>query len=180
MGKIKWDAIADQTLLATILETHHLSVDAAKVAVAWPAQDEDHRPTPIAVKERLNRIKKLNRARNPDAATSGPSNPVTPKKSAPRKKAAEASTPAGPSRKRKRVMTDAAAGDDEQVNVKKEEGNESVVESLVKEEKDLEHINPRLHSYAKEESPDVDNGKGDADLTEDNEDHNSDSDQLPN
>ncbi|KAJ5502533.1 hypothetical protein N7463_005407 [Penicillium fimorum] len=180
MGKVKWDAVADQTLLATILETHHMSVDVAKVAEAWPAEDEEHRPTPRAIKERLNRIKELNRARNPDAATSGPSSPVTPKKSASRQKTTEASTLASSSHKCKRVMTDAATDDDEQVNVKKAEDNEPAVEPPVKEAKQLEHVNPHLHSHAKEEMPDVDNGKGDADWAEDNEEHDSDSGQLPN
>ncbi|KAJ5171255.1 uncharacterized protein N7500_004038 [Penicillium coprophilum] len=181
MGKVKWDAIADQTLLATIVETHHLSVDAAKVAEAWPTQDEDHRPTPRAIKERLHKIRELNRARNPDAAISGPSSPATPKKRTPRKKSDETSTTAGPSRKRKR--TDDAA-DEEKASDTKEEGDvtaehgEPFVESPAMEETALEHIDSGLHPKIKQESPDFDNEEGDADWTAENENSDTDSDQL--
>ncbi|KAJ5194259.1 hypothetical protein N7491_001595 [Penicillium cf. griseofulvum] len=161
MGKVKWDEAADHTLLATIIQSHHLRVDAAKVAEAWPVQDEDQKPTPRAIKERLIKIKEKTRARNPSAATSGTSSPVTPKKRTLQKKADDASAPAGPPRKRKRAATDAAE-DDEDVIVKKDQ-------NLTAED------NEPLADFPVQEETDTDNGKGDAAWTEDNEDPDSDS-----
>ncbi|KAJ6124231.1 hypothetical protein N7471_011548 [Penicillium samsonianum] len=181
MGKIKWDAMADQTLLAKILETHDLSVDVAKVAEAWPVQEDGHRPTPRALKERLNRIRENVRIGNP--AASGPSSPVTPKKRTPRKKPNETPTPAGPSRKRKRVPKDTAA-DEDQVNVKKEEDlsteeKELLDESLIKQETGLEHTDPLVHREPKEETLDAESEKTDPEWADHNdEDADSDSDQL--
>ncbi|KAI2737554.1 hypothetical protein DTO013E5_4365 [Penicillium roqueforti] len=181
MGKVKWDSIADQTLLAKILETHDLSVDVAKVAEAWPVEDEDHRPTPRALKERLNKIRENVRNGNV-AAVSGPSSPVTPKKRAPRKKANETPTPAGSSRKRKRVTKNAIA-DEDQVNVREEEElpakhEHSLDESTTKQEAGLEGLAPLLQWNLKEGSPDVDNKKVDPEWTEYNEEDAYSDDQL--
>ncbi|KGO77711.1 hypothetical protein PITC_009810 [Penicillium italicum] len=181
MGKVKWDSNADQTLLAKILETHDLSVDAARVAEAWPAQDDDHKPTPRAIKERLTRIKENVRQGN-SAAGAGPSSPVTPKKRTPRKKANETPTSATPSRKRKRATKDAAA-DEDQVNVNEEEDlpvedKELIAESAIKKETSLDNIDPLLRPQIKEESPAIDNGKNDPEWSEYNADADSDSDEL--
>ncbi|OQD67957.1 hypothetical protein PENPOL_c003G06962 [Penicillium polonicum] len=184
MGKVKWDSTADQTLLAKILETHDLSVDAARVAEAWPTQDSDHQPTPRAIKERLARIRENVRLGN--AAGSGPSSPVTPKKRAPRKKANETSASAGPSRKRKRVTKEATANEEEG-NGKDEEDlpeddnepdNEPLAESATEKETGLDVIDPRLHPQVESESPNADNGNNDPEWTEYNEDADEDSDQL--
>ncbi|KAJ5427242.1 hypothetical protein N7465_002312 [Penicillium sp. CMV-2018d] len=171
MGKVKWDSTADQTLLAKILETHDLSVDAARVAEAWPTQDSDHQPTPRAIKERLARIKENVRLGN--AAGSGPSSPVTPKKRAPRKKANETAS-AAPSRKRKRVTKEVTANEEE-VNVREEEAlpeddnepdNEPLAESATEKETGLDIIDPRLHPQVESGSPNADNGKNDPEWTE--------------
>ncbi|CAI7670460.1 unnamed protein product [Penicillium palitans] len=182
MGKVKWDSAADQTLLAKILETHDLSVDAARVAEAWPAQDSDQKPTPRAIKERLSRIKE--NVRLGSAAGSGPSSPVTPKKRTPRKKATETTASAGP-RKRKRVTKEAAA-DEEEVNVKEEDlpeddnvpKNEALAEPAIKEETGLDIIDFLLHPQVKDDSPNADNGNNDPEWTDKDADGDSDTDQL--
>ncbi|KAJ5931891.1 hypothetical protein N7516_006380 [Penicillium verrucosum] len=170
MGKVKWDSNADQTLLAKILETHELSVDATRVAEAWPTQDGGHKPTPRAIKERLARIKENVRLGN--AAGSGPSSPVTPRKPTPRKKASENAAAAGPSRKRKRVAkeTEDMPGP----------SNEPLAEPAIKKEAGLDVIDPLLLSQVEDESPNADNGNNDPEWTEFNgEVADSDSDQLP-
>ncbi|CAI7651638.1 unnamed protein product [Penicillium glandicola] len=182
MGKVKWDAPADQTLLAKILETHELSVDVAKVSEAWPVQEDEHRPTPRAIKERINRIKENIRLRNASSATPGTSNPVTPKKRTPRKKADDPSTPASSSRKRKRPNKDTTADEDqvkgnEQENVSTEE-NESHVEPIIKEEIDMSFLDPLLHLQEKEESFYADNENSDGEWTEAKHEPESDSDEL--
>ncbi|KAJ5607843.1 hypothetical protein N7537_004462 [Penicillium hordei] len=186
MGKVKWDSTADQTLLAKILETHDLSVDAARVAEAWPTQDSDQKPTPRAIKERLARIKENVRIGN--AAGSGPSSPVTPKKRTPRKKANETAASAGPSRKRKRVTKEAAADDEEEVSTKEAEGlhtvdnepdNEPLTGSAIEKEIGLDVIDPLLHPEFQDKAHNTDNGQNDPEWTEHNdEDADSDSDQL--
>ncbi|KAJ5402336.1 uncharacterized protein N7487_008232 [Penicillium crustosum] len=183
MGKVKWDSTADQTLLAKILETHDLSVDAARVSEAWPAQENDQKPTPRAIKERLSRIKENVRLGN--AAGSGPSSPVTPKKRTPRKKANETTASAGPSRKRKRVTKDAVADDEEEeANAKEEEDlpldeKEPLAESAIKKEIGLDVIDPLLHPQVKDKSPNADHGNDDSEWTEyKDEDADSDADQL--
>ncbi|KAJ9485557.1 hypothetical protein VN97_g7806 [Penicillium thymicola] len=169
MGKVKWDSNADQTLLAKILETHDLSVDATRVAEAWPTQDSDHKPTPRAIKERLARIKENVRLGN--AAGSGPSSPVTPRKRTPRKKANENPAAAGPSRKRKRVAKEAED--------MPEPGSEPLAEPAIKKEAGLDVIDPLLLPHVDEESPNADNENNDPEWTEFNgEDAYSDSDQL--
>ncbi|KUM62752.1 hypothetical protein ACN42_g4379 [Penicillium freii] len=180
MGKVKWDSTADQTLLAKILETHDLSVDAARVAEAWPTQDSDHQPTPRAIKERLARIRENVRLGN--AAGSGPSSPVTPKKRAPRKKANEASTSAVPSRKRKRVTKEATANeeegnakDEEDLPEDNDEPNELLAESATEKETGLDVIDPRLHPQVESESPNVDNGKNDPECNDEDGDWDSES-----
>ncbi|KAJ5705297.1 hypothetical protein N7536_000986 [Penicillium majusculum] len=182
MGKVKWDSAADQTLLAKILETHDLSVDAARVAEAWPTQDNDHKPTPRAIKERLSRIRE--NVRLGSAAGSGPSSPVTPKKRTPRKKANENSASASPSRKRKRVTKAAAADDEEEGNSKEEEdlpedNDEPLAESAIEKETGPDAPNPSLHPQVEDEFPNADTGKNDPEWTEDkDEDAGSDTDQL--
>ncbi|CAI7625622.1 unnamed protein product [Penicillium viridicatum] len=177
MGKVKWDSTADQTLLAKILETHDLSVDAVRVAEAWPTQDSDHQPTPRAIKERLARIRENVRLGN--AAGSGPSSPVTPKKRAPRKKANETSASATTSRKRKRVTKEATANeegnakDEEDLPEDSNEPNELLTESATEKETGLDVIDPRLHPQVESESSNVDNGKNDPEYND--EDGNSDS-----
>jgi hypothetical protein len=140
-------------------------------------QDEDQKPTPRAIKERLTKIKEKIRARNPNAAASSTSSPVTPKKRrTPQKKADNASAPADPSRKpkRKRATTD-AADDYEEIIVEKDqkltaEGNEARADSPVQEETDAED-DEHLAGFPVQEDTDADNGK------DDTEDPNSDSDQ---
>ncbi|KAK4867807.1 hypothetical protein LT330_006640 [Penicillium expansum] len=180
MGKVKWDSNADQTLLAKILETHDLSVDAARVAEAWPAQDDDHKPTPRAIKERLTRIKENVRQGNPAGA--GPSSPVTPKKRTPRKKANETPTSATPSRKRKRVTKDTVVNED-QVDVNEEEDlptehTEIIAESAINKETGLDEIDPLLHPQVEQEYPVVDHGKNDPEWSGYNSDADWDSDEL--
>ncbi|KAJ5335035.1 hypothetical protein N7452_007438 [Penicillium brevicompactum] len=97
MGKIKWDSAADQILLTKILETSEISVDVQRVADAWPANEED-KPTPRAIKERINKIKELSKRARTGAP--GAISPNTPKKRAPRKTPNSGATPA---RKRGRV-----------------------------------------------------------------------------
>ncbi|KAJ5456282.1 hypothetical protein N7530_011556 [Penicillium desertorum] len=167
MGKVKWDSFADQTLLAKILETHDLALDMNKVAAAWPG-DEENRPTPRALKERINRIKEIVRAGI--APVSGTSSPVTPKKRAPRKKANETPTSAGPSRKRKRVAQDAPADQDE-VRVKEEEElaaelNDLLPESAIKTETDTDAIDPLLRGQYNEQPANAENGKSDSDAAD--------------
>ncbi|KXG54206.1 uncharacterized protein PGRI_073500 [Penicillium griseofulvum] len=165
-------------LLTTIIQTHQLSVDAAKVAEAWPVQDEDQKPTPRAIKERLTKIKEKIRARNPSVAASGTSSPVTPKKrNTPQKKANNASAPAGPprKRKRKRATTD-AADDHEEIIVEKDqkltaEDNEPHADSPVQEVTAAED-DQHLAGFPVQETTGADNGK------DDTEDPDSDSD-LP-
>ncbi|CAI7647068.1 unnamed protein product [Penicillium discolor] len=186
MGKVKWDSAADQTLLAKILETHDLSVDAARVAEAWPTQDNDHKPTPRAIKERLSRIRE--NVRLGSATGSGPSSPVTPKKRTPRKKANENPASASPSRKRKRVTKAAAAEDEEEEeeedNSKEEEdfpeeNNEPLVESAIEKETGLDAPDLSLHPQVEDEFPNADTGKNDPEWTENKgEDADSDTDQL--
>ncbi|KAJ5963911.1 uncharacterized protein N7479_003787 [Penicillium vulpinum] len=170
MPQVKWDSVADQTLLTTILETHQLRVDAAKVAEAWPAQDGKPKPTPRAIKERLARIKENNRLRSSShsvsATASGTSSPVTPKKPTPRKKTEEASTFAGPSRKSKRTAR-AATAQHGQAKFKKGEDvpseDEALAASPINKSMDLGLFDPKV----KEEPLDSDNGK-DVDWTEKN------------
>ena len=147
-------------------------------------QDSDHQPTPRAIKERLARIRENVRLGN--AAGSGPSSPVTPKKRTPRKKANETAS-AAPSRKRKRVTKEVTANEEE-VNVREgedlpeddnEPDNEPLAESATEKETGLDVIDPRLHPQVESESPNADNGKTDPEWTEYNdEDADEDSDQL--
>lgn len=147
-------------------------------------QDNDQKPTPRAIKERIARIRE--NVRIGKAAGSGPSSPVTPKKRTPRKKANETPASAGPSRKRKRVTKEAAT-DDEEVNAKEAEDlptddnepdNEPLAESAIEKETGLDAIDPILHPQVQGESPNADNGKNDPEWTEYNdEDADSDSDQ---
>lgn len=169
------------------------------------AGDEENRPTPRALKERINRIKEIVRAGI--APVSGPSSPVTPKKRAPRKKANDTPTSAGPSRKRKRVAQDVPADQDE-ARVKEEEElaaelNELLPESAIKTETDHDAIDtlqeqsneqtadaengkavadatdPLLHEQINEELVDAENGKTDPEWTEYNDDTESDPDMIP-
>ncbi|KAJ5591093.1 hypothetical protein N7450_005065 [Penicillium hetheringtonii] len=98
--KIRWTPSADQTLLLKILETHELSVDTNKVAAAWPGE-EAARPTPRAIKERIAKIKELNKtaacasSNATDSPSSGPKLPAS--------KVVKNSTPAKRGRKKKNV-----------------------------------------------------------------------------
>jgi hypothetical protein len=132
------------------------------------AGDEENRPTPRALKERINRIKEIVRAGI--APVSGTSSPVTPKKRAPRKKANETPTSAGPSRKRKRVAQDAPVDQDE-VRVKKEEElaaelNDLLPESAIKTETDTDAIDPLLRGQYNEQPANAENGKSDSDAAD--------------
>ncbi|KAJ5229269.1 hypothetical protein N7489_009977 [Penicillium chrysogenum] len=162
MGKVKWDAFADQTLLAKIIETHDLALDMNKVASAWPGAEEN-RPTPRALKERINRIKEI--VRTGTAPFAGVSSPSTPKKRGPRKKTNETPTSAGPSRKRKRVAQDGPVHEDE-VRVKEEEDPAAELNELLPEvalqtetDLDLDLIDPRLRGQFYEQPADAENGK---------------------
>lgn len=133
-------------------------------------QDGGHKPTPRAIKERLARIKENVRLGN--AAGSGPSSPMTPRKPTPRKKANENAAAAGPSRKRKRVAKEAEDMPGP--------GNEPLAEPAIKKEAGLDVIDPLLLPQVEGESPNADNGNNDPEWTEFNgEDADSDSDQLP-
>ncbi|OGE47592.1 hypothetical protein PENARI_c041G02309 [Penicillium arizonense] len=110
MGRnIKWDATADQILLAKILEVHGLSIDFNKVAEAW-SSDLEFRPTARAIRERIFKIRGKAKA----ATTGLPGsqspiatrNPATPRKPAGAQKAATTSgeTTPIPPRKRKRAI----------------------------------------------------------------------------
>ncbi|GKZ84259.1 hypothetical protein AnigIFM56816_009580 [Aspergillus niger] len=54
---MKWTPEKDQLLLLKILETHSLSVDAKRVAEAWPKSLGPDMPTPRAISERLVRMR---------------------------------------------------------------------------------------------------------------------------
>ncbi|KAJ5787694.1 hypothetical protein N7457_002684 [Penicillium paradoxum] len=158
MGKIKWDSVADKILVAILLQTHELSIDFVKIADAWPAKDDEAKPTPRAIRERIFKIKELGKA---NAAAAGGSSPVTPKKRTPRKKNADTTTLDSPVRKRKRV-TKTAADDDETVNTD---------DVAIKQEADLADIDPLLHSHADAETADAETGDAD--------DHGKDADWSP-
>ncbi|KAJ5754063.1 uncharacterized protein N7511_008216 [Penicillium nucicola] len=125
--KIKWDAAADQLLLAKILETHELTVDCAHVAEAWPGEPES-KPTARAIRERISRIRDL--ARNTTTGLAGSQSPslvrkpATPRKPTSAGKRTKASGDGSPSRKRKRI-------------VKEEESVTEDIAEYVDEEKDL-------------------------------------------
>ncbi|KAJ5305945.1 hypothetical protein N7508_004960 [Penicillium antarcticum] len=119
-GKVKWDAAADQVLLAKILDTHDVSVDSA---------DPGSMPTARAIKERIFKIRELAKT-----ASTGPSGsqspaatrkPATPRKPASVRKGAKASENITPtptsSRKRKRIIP----AEESEVEKSNNEGDES-------------------------------------------------------
>ncbi|RHZ72345.1 hypothetical protein CDV55_104519 [Aspergillus turcosus] len=97
---MRWTPENDQLLLLKILETHELSVDANKVAAAWPGTDDNEKPTPRAIKERLVKMRQIVKASGGDGFAIGVkagSETSTPKK--PKKTATPVKTP-GSKRKR--------------------------------------------------------------------------------
>ncbi|EFR00827.1 hypothetical protein MGYG_03831 [Nannizzia gypsea CBS 118893] len=71
---IRWTSENEQMLLIKLLETHEISVDTKKISEAWPAENEG-RPTPRAITERIQKIRALAKA---NAAKNGSSAPTTP------------------------------------------------------------------------------------------------------
>ncbi|GFF35295.1 hypothetical protein IFM61606_02852 [Aspergillus udagawae] len=97
---MRWTPENDQLLLLKILETHDLSVDTNKVASAWPGADENEKPTPRAIRERLVKMRQIVKASGSDGFTIGSktgSETSTPKKA--KKTATPVKTP-GSKRKR--------------------------------------------------------------------------------
>ncbi|GAQ11554.1 hypothetical protein ALT_8875 [Aspergillus lentulus] len=94
---MRWTPENDQLLLLKILETHDLSVDTNKVASAWPGTDDNEKPTPRAIRERLVKMRQIVKASGSDGFTIGGSETSTPKKA--KKTATPIKTP-GSKRKR--------------------------------------------------------------------------------
>ncbi|DAA77061.1 TPA_exp: Uncharacterized protein A8136_6827 [Trichophyton benhamiae CBS 112371] len=67
--------LSRKQLLIKFIETHDISVDPKKISEAWPAENEDARPTPRAITERIHKIRALAKA---TAAKNGTSAPTTP------------------------------------------------------------------------------------------------------
>ncbi|KAJ6008864.1 hypothetical protein N7522_003880 [Penicillium canescens] len=81
MGRnIKWDATADQILLAKILEVHGLSVDFNKVAEAWSTDALESKPTARAIRERIFKIRGKAKAAN--TGLPGSQSPIATRKAA--------------------------------------------------------------------------------------------------
>ncbi|KAF2004368.1 hypothetical protein P154DRAFT_384459, partial [Amniculicola lignicola CBS 123094] len=55
---MKWDAENDRILLLKLIETHGISINAEKIAQAWPA-DAPTKPSGRAVSERFVKIRQL-------------------------------------------------------------------------------------------------------------------------
>ncbi|KAL4745295.1 hypothetical protein BDW72DRAFT_211535 [Aspergillus terricola var. indicus] len=56
---MKWTPEKDQLLLLKILETHDFRLDPKKVAEVWPTIENQDKPTPRAITERLVRIRAM-------------------------------------------------------------------------------------------------------------------------
>ncbi|RHZ65664.1 uncharacterized protein CDV56_107630 [Aspergillus thermomutatus] len=98
---MRWTPENDQLLLLKILETHDLSVDTNKVASAWPGTDENEKPTPRAIRERLVKMRQIVKAFGSDGFSIGGktgSETSTPKKA--KKTATPVKTPSSTKRKR--------------------------------------------------------------------------------
>ncbi|KAK4987473.1 hypothetical protein LTR50_004605 [Elasticomyces elasticus] len=123
---VKWSPDTDQLLLLLILKTHSISVDAKKVADAWP-NDRGEKPSARAVTERLVKIRNLARASGGEDFSIGgkggskpstPSMPSTPNKTWTPSKQMKSSASAAkdtPSKKTpsKRVKAQVDSDDDE-------------------------------------------------------------------
>ncbi|KAL1984479.1 hypothetical protein VTN96DRAFT_9078 [Rasamsonia emersonii] len=98
---VKWTSENDHILLLKILETHNITVNAAKIAAAWPG-DADSKPTPRAISERLFKLRHLNGSTSGKLTVSsvGTSSSAP---STPRKPRTPAQAESNGSRKRKRV-----------------------------------------------------------------------------
>ncbi|KAL1968688.1 hypothetical protein VTN77DRAFT_1514 [Rasamsonia byssochlamydoides] len=110
---MKWTTENDHILLLKILETHNITVNAAKVAAAWPG-DGDAKPTPRAVSERLVKLRQMTQTGGTTkmsiSSVGGSSAPVTPRKARTPTKAAS-----GGSTKRKRGADEVAIKPDPDV-----------------------------------------------------------------
>ncbi|KAL1959053.1 hypothetical protein VTO42DRAFT_3294 [Malbranchea cinnamomea] len=114
-------------LLLKILETHDISLDTTRVANAWPVRDDQDRPTPRAIAERILKIKSLAKANSNgnDAAT--PKKVAT--KSTPRKRGTDDN--GTPSLKRSRTKksdnSPSTVKEEPRGFVKKEESDNGIV-----------------------------------------------------
>lgn len=99
---MQWTSEADQTLLLTMMKTHALKIDYAAIAAEWP--DQDVKPTPRALKERIAKIQEMAKSRSAG-------NPVPEK----RKRTAKTTTTKSEKRtpKRKRVSVKLSEEDDD-------------------------------------------------------------------
>ncbi|KAL1848079.1 hypothetical protein Plec18167_008776 [Paecilomyces lecythidis] len=114
---MRWTPETDQLLLLKILETHNLSVDAKKVAEAWPGTEAASKPTPRAITERLVRMRAQVRSSGTGNFTIGSgkgSAASTPRKPRASGNKSAATTPGSGKRKRSDVNTNGSAnGDDD-------------------------------------------------------------------
>ncbi|KAJ6087701.1 hypothetical protein N7467_006615 [Penicillium canescens] len=132
MGRnIKWDAAADQILLAKILEVHGLSDDFNKVAEAW-SSDLESKPTARAIRERIFRIR--GKAKAATTGLPGSQSPIATRKPAtPRKpvgahKAATTSgetTPIPPGKRKRAIKAEDSATEDSATKESEDEGVET-------------------------------------------------------
>ncbi|EZF73764.1 hypothetical protein H105_04412 [Trichophyton soudanense CBS 452.61] len=79
---VRWTSENDQMLLIKFIETHDISVDPKKISEAWPAENEDARPTPRAITERIHKIRALAKATAAKNGTSAPTTPASRKRGA--------------------------------------------------------------------------------------------------
>ncbi|KAH1272292.1 hypothetical protein KXW98_003903 [Aspergillus fumigatus] len=124
---MRWTSENDQLLLLKILETHDLSVDTNKVAAAWPGTDDNDKPTPRAIRERLVKMRQIVKASGSGGFTIGGSDTSTPKKA--KKTATPVETPG--SKRKRSGKAGTSADDNENITPLKNEENAT---SLVKME----------------------------------------------
>ncbi|KAH8698329.1 hypothetical protein BGW36DRAFT_426041 [Talaromyces proteolyticus] len=111
---IRWTPENDRILLLKILETHAISLNYSGVSAAWPAEDNE-RPTPRAISERIFRLRQMAGGKPSASAAATP----TPTK-------AKLTTPGSRGGARSRGSSSAKqAGTKRRNNVKSEDDSES-------------------------------------------------------